>query len=312
MSVLKKGHRILVLLIIAGMLCSAGVQAGEGKHKKEESPAAAKVEKQVKAKTQKEAGLKRETIVKEAVMALDQTGKAIEALKNKKKQEALDALAMAAGKLEIVLAREPKMANAPIDVRIEEFDLYASVDTVKKAVKSAEDLLGDGEVQQARTILADLASEIDLVITSLPLAAYTDTIKDVAKLVDAEKYEEATQSLYELFSTMVITRNVIPLPLLRAEMLLDKADKLAVKKGRNEKENGELRTLLDDAENQIGMAEALGYGKKDDFKSFYAQLKEIRRKTRDGKFGSGFVDGLKNSLRKLKEKIFNGPIVEDL
>lgn len=312
MSVLKKGNYVLVSLAIAGMLCTAGVQAGEGKHKKEESAAAAKVEKQVKSDTRKEAGIKRETIVKEAVMALDQTGKAIEALKNKKKQEALDALAMAAGKLEIVLAREPQMANAPIDVRVEEFDLYASVDTVKKAVKAAEDLLEDGEVQQARAILADLASEIDLVITSLPLAAYTDTIKDVAKLVDDEKYEEATQSLYELLSTMVITRNVIPLPLLRAEMLLDKADKLAVKEGRSEQENKDLKTLLDDAENQIGMAEALGYGKKDDFKSFHAQLKEIRKKTRDGKFGSGFVDGLKNSLKKLKEKIFNGPIVEDL
>jgi hypothetical protein len=312
MSILKRGNRVLVSLVIAGMLCTAGVQAGEGKHKKEESAAAAKVEKQVKSDTRKEAGIKRETIVREAVMALDQTGKAIEALKNKKKQEALDALAMAAGKLEIVIAREPKMANAPIDVRIEEFDLYASVDTVKKAVKSAEDLLEDGDVQQARAIFADLASEIDLVITSLPLAAYTDTIKDVAKLVDAEKYEEATQSLYELLSTLVITRNVIPLPLLRAEMLLAKADKLAVKEGRSEKENKDLKTLLDDAENQIGMAEALGYGGKDDFKSFFAQLKDIRKKTRDGKFGSGFVDGLKTSLRKLKEKIFNGPIVEDL
>ena len=53
------------------------------------------------------------------------------------------------------------------------------------------------------------------------------------------------------------------------------------------------------------MAEALGYGRKDDFKSFYAQLKEIRNKTKDGKFGIGFIDGLKNSLGKLKEKIFS-------
>ncbi|WP_457577507.1 YfdX family protein [Desulfomarina sp.] len=312
MSVLKKGNRVLVSFVIAGLLCSTGVQAGQGKHKKEDSLAAAKVEKQVKSDARKEVEIKRQTIVREAVMALDQTGKAIEALKNKKKQEALDSLAMAAGKLEIVLAREPEMANAPIDVRVEEFDLYASADTINKAVKSAEGLLEDGEVQQARAILADLASEIDLVITSLPLAAYTDTIKNVAKLVDAEKYEEATQSLYELLSTMVITRNVIPLPLLRAEMLLEKADKLVVKKDRSEKENDELKTLLDDAENQIDMAEALGYGRKDDFKSFYAQIKEIRKKTRDGKFGSGFVDGLKNSLRKLKEKIFNGPVVEDI
>ena len=312
MNVLKKGNYVLVSLVIAGMLCSAGVQAGQAKHKKEKSAAAAKVEKQVKSDTRKEAGIKRESIVKEAVMALDQTGKAIEALKDKKKQEALDALAMAAGKLEIVIAREPKMANAPIDVRVEEFDLYASVDTVKKAVKTAEDLLEDGEVQLARAILADLASEIDLVITSLPLVAYTDTIKDVAKLVDADKYDEALQSLYELLSTMVVTRNVIPLPLLRAEILLDKADKLAVKENRSEQENKELKTLLDDAENQIGMAEALGYGKKDDFKSFYAQLKEIRKKTKDGKFGAGFMDGLKKSLNKLKEKIFNGPIIEDL
>ena len=302
----RKFSRTLVcLLAAAGMFFGTSVMATETGSKAADTKGSAKVEKQVQDSTRVEAGKKREAIVKEAVAALEQTKKAIDALKKKNKQEALDALAMVTGKLEIVLARDPDLANAPIDVRVEQFDLYATVETVQDAVKQAADLLDDGEVQQARMILSGLASEIDIVITALPLKGYTDGIKAVAKLVDDEKYEEATASIYDLLSTLVMTRDVIPLPILRAEELLKKADELARKEGRSADENKELTVLLDNARDQIKMAEALGYGDHKEYKAFYTQIKEIRKKTEDGKFGMGFVDELKNSLKSFKEKILH-------
>ncbi|WP_457574582.1 YfdX family protein [Desulfolithobacter sp.] len=262
------------------------------------------VEKEVKTSGNKQVSKKRETIVKEAVAALEETRKALDAIEKKKKKEALDALALVTGKLEIIVAREPALANAPIDVRVEQYDLYATIDEIKKAIKQAEDLLEDGEVQQARMILSGLASEIDIVVTSLPLATYADGIKAVARLVGDEKYQEAADALYDLLSTLVITRNIIPLPILRAEELLKKADKLAQTEGRTEEQNKELDTLLDNARDQIRMAEVLGYGDKKEYKTFYRQIKEIKKKTRGGKFGKGFIDELKKSLHEFKVKIF--------
>ncbi len=296
------GRSLICLLAAGSMLCTTAVMAGTESAK---TPTAtkAKISKEVQSNTRKEAGKKRETIIKEAVTALTQTKKAIEALGKKDKQAALDALAMVTGKLDIVIAREPKLANAPIDVRVETYDLITSVDSIKKAVKTAKDLLDDGKVQAAREILANMVSEIDFVVTSIPLATYSDGIKSVAKLVDEEKYEEATESLYELLSTLVITKNIIPLPILRAEEMLKKADKLAATEKRSDEQNKQLETLLTGIRNQIEMAEALGYGNKKEYKSFYKQLKEIRKKTEGSKFGK-FMDEMKNSLKKFEEKIF--------
>ncbi len=301
----KKFRQTMVCLLAAGaMLFTTTAMAQTGTNKTQ-AAGTAKVSKEVKSKTREAATKKRATVIKEAVTALTQTKKAIEALDKKDKQKALDALAVVSGKLDIVIAREPDMANAPIDVRIETYDLISSVDTIKKAVKTSKKLLDDGEVQQAREILMGLTSEIDVIVTSLPLASYSNGIKAVAKLVDEEKYQEAKASLYDLLSTLVITKNVIPLPILRAEEMLKKAETLAAQKNRTKEQNKELASLLSDTKTQLEMAEALGYGTKKDYKTFYKQLKEIEKKTEGGKFGKGFTEKLKNSLKKFKEKIFN-------
>ncbi len=299
-------HRALICLVTGLALLLAGpAMAAEQKKDATAGTARTPVEKEVRSSGNKQVSKKREAIIKEAVAALEQTRKALDAIEKKKKQEALDALALVTGKLEIVLAREPALADAPIDVRVEQYDLYATVDAIKKAVKQVKDLLGDGEVQQARMLLSGLASEIDIVVTSLPLASYAHGIKAVAKLVDDEKFQEASDALHELLSTLVVTRNIIPLPILRAEELLKKADKLAETGGRTDKQNKELASLLDGARDQIRMAEALGYGDKKEYKKFYRQIKEIKKKTSGGGFGKGFIDELKKSLHDFKEKIFN-------
>lgn len=301
----KKIYRIIFCLLAAGGLLFTNPAIAKTKTAAQQSGNIAKVAKNVKNDIRKEEVKKRETIIKEAVAALAQTKKAIEALNKKNKQEALDALAMVTGKLDIIIAREPDLATAPIDVRVETYDLISSVDTIKKTIKTAKELLDDGEVQQARELLMGMVSEIDIVVTSIPLASYSAGIKNVAKLVDEEKYKEAINKLYDLLSTLVITRNIIPLPILRAEEMLKKAEKLAAQKNRTEEENKRLERLLEDTKTQLEISEALGYGNKKEYKKFYKQIDKIREKTANGKFGEGFMDKLKNSLRTFKNKIFS-------
>jgi hypothetical protein len=57
------------------------------------------------------------TLLKEAVFALDETQAAISAIDAGNNQEAIDALARATGKLEIILTREPNLALAPVAIR---------------------------------------------------------------------------------------------------------------------------------------------------------------------------------------------------
>ena len=58
---------------------------------------------------------------------------------------------------------------------------------------------------------------------------------------------------------------MLPLPVLRAKLLLKRAETLVEDGQRSEASNERLETLLNEARQQLEMAELLGYGKKKDF-----------------------------------------------
>ena len=220
-------------------------------------------------------------------------------LDEKKADEALAALERVTGKLELILARDPKLALAPVDVEVITFDLIAKLDTIKAVIKEAKDYLEDGEVQKARPLVANLASEIQIRTTSIPLATYPGAIKAVAPLIDAGKVDEANVALQAALNTLVVTTDVIPLPVLRAETLLRNAEALAENKERTDKDNKTLANQLAEARNQLKMAELLGYGNKKAFKPMYEQIDQIEEKTADGKSGKGWFDKIKQQLSDL-------------
>lgn len=217
----------------------------------------------------------------------------------RKTKEALAALELASGKLELVLARKPKLALAPVDVSVITHDIHANVESVKKAVELSRELLEDGEVQKARPIVANLASEIVIETDNLPMATYPAAIKSAARLIDSGKIEDAKATLARALNTLVVTSVVIPLPVLRAEAAMAKAEKLAETDRRDAKQSEELSALLAYVRTEIELAQILGYGKKADFKPIFDQVKSIEQKSAGGKSGKGWFDELKTRLQKL-------------
>lgn len=246
----------------------------------------------------------RKKIIDEAVSALAETKNALRALDEKKTEEALAALERASGKLNIVLARDPKLALAPIDIGVTTHDVYATLDTIKKAKEQAEEYLEGGEVQKARVLIRDLASEIIISVVSIPLQTYPDAIKAVAPLIDRGKIDEAKVAIEVALSTLVVVDHIIPLPLVRADVKVAEAEALAQKEGRSEEDNKNLAKSLNEAREQLKLAEALGYGNKKDYKKFYAEIDEIEGKTEGGKSGKGLFAQMKEHLADFKRSIF--------
>jgi hypothetical protein len=247
----------------------------------------------------------RKKIIDEAVSALAETKNALRALDEKKTEEALAALERASGKLNIVLARDPTLALAPIDVYVTIYDVYTTLDAIKKARKQAEEYLEDGEVQKARVLIGDLASEIDIHVVSIPLKTYPAAIKAVAPLIDQGKIDKAKAAIEAALNTLVVTSHITPLPLVRADVKkLTEAEALALKEGRSEEDNKNVEKLLNEAQEQLKLAEALGYGTKNDYKEFYSEVKAIEGKTKGGKSGQGLFDKVKEHLSDFKRSIF--------
>ena len=241
----------------------------------------------------------RKKIVEEAVAAIEQTQKALQALNEGKTDDALKALEATTGKLELILARDPKLALVPVSVDMVTYDLFASVDTVKASIKEARDLLDDGKVQEARSLMSNLASEVVISTTSIPLATYPDAIKAISPLLDKGETEKAKLALQAALNTLVVTTEVVPLPLLRSQHMLAAAEKLAEKKSRSDEDSKQLDQLLKAADEELKMAEVLGYGTRKDFEPLHKQIDEIKEKASGGKSGKGWFDKLKQQLSDL-------------
>lgn len=246
--------------------------------------------------TQNQTEEKRKTLLADATSAIQETQNALKLLDDGKKKEALAALERATGKLDIILARDPALTLAPAGVNVLTVDLQGGIDVAKGLRKQITDLMDEGRLQEARRLMGSLASETVVSVSNIPLATYPAAIKDAAKLIDENKTNEAKNALQTALNTQVVTETIIPLPVVKAQTSLKEAETLAEKKDRTSDDNTRLKASLDDARSQLERAQALGYGKKSDFDTFYQQLKEIEQKTADNKFGTGFFAKIKASL----------------
>ena len=296
-----KIKRILLSFAALGVLTNSMFAEGSSlpTNPQSRSSTAEGVQSQVESKQAEKATQLRKKLLAEAALAIDDTKKALAFLDKKNSKEALAALERVTGKLELIISREPGLALAPIDMNVAVQDLLADPDTVKVILKEARDLLGDGEVQKARPLLANLSSEMVFSTINIPLATYPQAIKAVARLIDENKLNEAKTALEAALSTLVVTDVIIPLPVVRAELLLKEAEKLAENSSRSEKDNESLSNQLSEAHKQVRLAEVLGYGQKKTYKAIYEQIKQIEKKSRGGKSGRGWFDNIKKKVSEL-------------
>jgi hypothetical protein len=290
-------------VILSLGLMASSLYAGESSLPDEpqaQSPTTQSVQAEVDDNTSDKVDEKRKEILADASVAIDETRKALQALDEGNTEEALAALEMVTGKLELILVRDPALSLAPVDVQVVTHDLLASPDTVKAIIHDAENYLEDGEIQKARPLVANLASEIVISSTSIPLATYPAAIKAIAPLIDEGRLDEARAGLQAALNTLVVTTDeIIPLPVVRAQQLLMKAEALAENQERTVKENETLTDMLAAARVQLNMAELLGYGSKKSFMPLYEQLDMIEDKIAGGKGGKGWFDKIKQQVLEL-------------
>jgi len=261
-----------------------------------QQPETQAVQTEVTERIDDKVGEEQERVLAEASRALDQTMIALRALDENKTEEALAALERVTGKLALIVARHPELTLAPVDSSVVMYDLYATPEAVQAEVEAAEEFLEDGAVQEARATLSALASEARIQTTHIPLGTYPAAIAAIAPLIDEGRIEEAKRDLALALNTLVVTEQVLPLPILRATALLNASEEMAEIKERTPEQNEELAGMLDAARQQVSLARALGYGDKKQFKSMLEEIDKIEKKTEGGKSGSGFFDAIKEKL----------------
>ena len=266
----------------------------------------AQVAEAVTSETDAQLADSRAGLIDEAIEAIAETRRAIDAIGSGDVDAAIDALAIATGKLETVIAREPEMAFAPVAVDYVTYDVLGSVQSIRDIGNRVEDLVEDGRFQDARAILSNFASEIVIQTTSLPLATYPDAILEATALLDDGRTDEALTVLNTALGTLVVTETAIPLPPLRAEAMIAAAKDLLADDTTETDEAGlTARDYVEAARQELQVAEALGYGRKKDFEDLHDALDELDRLIEAREDTGGIFETIADRFKDLRERVFD-------
>ncbi len=239
-------------------------------------------------------------LVQEAIDSLKYAHDALVALDKKDTKSAKANIEKALGKLDVVLASEHAPKLLPVDNVITVQEFIGTSKDAKAAVTLAGVLLADGKVQAAREILLPLKSEIDVTVVNLPLATYPDALKLAAKYINDGEVEKAKAVLATALSTFVEVTTVAPIPLLKAADLIAAAAAIA------SEDTKQAKVYLSAAQEQLKLAEALGYVSKSDvtYKALDEAIDDIKDHITSKEIKAKF-DALKAKLKDFTSKIFS-------
>ncbi|HEY8158758.1 MAG TPA: YfdX family protein [Methylobacter sp.] len=248
---------------------------------------------------------KQQQLMKEAVEAVMETENALSALNNKKAKEALLNLNNVSAKLRGLLAKDSHLKLVPVSFQEQTLIFEGDLDKVIETANLANELIEDHRIQQARQLLDGLTSEIRINIVELPLGEYPAAIEKASRLITAGNEAEAKNTLEDVLDMLVTHAEIYPLPVLAAEEYLTEAYELEHKTDLSKKDSKEnILKLADNAENELKLAEALGYGEKSDYEILYEGIQALRDTLHTNKFKAAW-DKVKGSIRQLKEKVIH-------
>ena len=242
-------------------------------------------------------------LVKEAGEAVAETRNALDALDRNNPKEALADLEVVSGKLHAVLAKDVALKEVPIDADAVIMNFAGNLDLVRDAGKKARDLIEAQQLQAARQILDQLVSEIRITVTSLPLEVYPKVIEKTSSLIVAGKIDEAKAELNDLLNLLVTKTEIYPLPVLAAEENLTEAFRLEHTTDLTKEDSRKrVLSLADETNKHLELAEALGYGTKNDYQPLYQGIRALKETVHTDKFRTEW-EKLHTFLLEFKDRL---------
>ena len=251
---------------------------------------------------------KHQQIEFEALAAVTGAQNALMALKKNDSKRAFVLLTDATKQLNLLLAKYPQSNLIPAIIDADILDFDSNTKQVEQLINAANDLLKDDRVQDARQLLDQLVSEVHVTTISVPLGSFSMGVKDAAYFASTGNVDKAEDVLYEVLNRLVKTREILPLPVLKAEGLLKEASKLEhTNIGAQEASRTEITKLFDAAKEKIKYAQMLGYGGKNDYLGLYDAIDDMKKVIFTKNSADAWnkitttISGLKDKLTRLKK-----------
>ena len=209
------------------------------------------------------------------------------------------------GKFAIITTANPELQLLPADAKATINETVTDLKTINELTKQVDEAVAKGYYQAAKPILENLSSEVIISKVYIPLGTYPAVLTEVGTLIKEGNLNDAAILLENALGTLVIEETVLPLPVLKAQQLIIEAAKLDTDQ---EADRALALNYLENADYQLTMAEALGYGKRnEDYKGLHQSIKELKKQIEKQEAKEQIqasVEQLKKDMKTFREKYF--------
>jgi hypothetical protein len=221
-----------------------------------------------------------------------ETQNAIKAIADGQTDQALAAIERATGKIDVLVARNPAAGLIPVAAEVKIINTAPDdLEMIQQLAAAVKDAVKQRDFPAARVVLGRLMSEIRVRTYNLPLATYPVAMKDAARLLAAQKSQEASAVLTTALNTLVAIERVTPIPVAVAQTAIEGAQKLS------ERDKEGAKQLLAVAKSELERAKELGYaGDDEEYKSLNDAIASIDKQLNGN-------ESTASAFAKLKERI---------
>ncbi len=254
----------------------------------------------VRQRTLKEIEKQQALVAKEALAAVTQTNNAINFIHTRHVKKAETAIKTALENTKTLLKENPGADLFPVDESVNVHDLVTTIPQVNQVVKDADAEMTKGNYQAAADLLNNLKSEMDIVTVNLPLSTFPDGLKQVLSLLGKNNTQQAGQVLLGMMNSLVVNQVIIPLPILRAQVMMAESRNLFGKKVDKSK----VTNLLENADYQLKLAQALGYGNFDkEYTAISKDIANVKSSVKKGNASQDIFEKLIKKTEKFKDRL---------
>lgn len=220
-------------------------------------------------------------LVSDGIESIEFTKMAISAIKEDDRGLAIDHISSALGRIETIRLRNPEMVSIPIRRVVRTDDVDTDLSSIKLVKENIGQALNENKFHLARKELEALISEVRVETTSIPISTFPDLLKGAILSIENNDTKVAISNLSTMLNTLVVDKQYISLPCMRAEVLLEES--LTIQPGHTD-QVANRKLLLASARDQINIAFELGQIKKESYQIIESKIEEAKRAIGTSKF----------------------------
>jgi YfdX protein len=208
-----------------------------------------------------------------------------------KTADALKGIEEATGKVNVVLARNPKLTLIPVSIEALIIDTAPrDIEDIEKLADAADEAILVDDFPTARALLGALRSEVRVRTYNLPLGIYPTALQEAARLLDKDS-QAASIALLAALNTLVTVDQVTPLPLLVAQEAINQAQTSA------QKDKNAAQKVVETAELELNRAMALGYAGQDpEYPALKEDISNLKKQLKGSEDATSAFSKLKTRL----------------